>query len=457
VSGFQLPPLSVEALPSGLTLVAIQRPGLPLFHARLSLPAGARNDPRGKAGLANFVVDLLRRGTQQRSADQIDDLIEGMGANLSLDASADEAALSLTVLSELRAQALDALLEVALTPSFPHEEVASARRRTLATLQGDLDEPAMVASRAMLSLGFGGAHPYGHPVHGTKRDVETFSRADVEHFHARHFSQQGALLAVVAPDEPQALAAFAKDHLARCHGAWPTPAPLDASAEPLPPAPAMPAWSAKPAGAGLRALAIHKEESSQAQVRIVTPGLQRNNPIYAPSIVANNALGGAFTSVLVDAIRVDRGLSYSVSSRLLLYRHAGLSVFSSFTRNETLRALVDVALEKMRGYAQAGPTQDQLENSRTYLAGLFPLGLESHEALAEQVADAILDGLGLDHLRTYRGRIQAVTLEAARDAAAQLSPARPGAQIVVVGDGEVAKAALGDLCPVEVKPLEEFA
>src|SRR5205085_2942479 len=72
VSDFQLPPLTVDELPGGLKLVAIQRRGLPLFHARLSLPAGAGTDPAGHAGLAQFTVDLLRRGTLKRSADEID-------------------------------------------------------------------------------------------------------------------------------------------------------------------------------------------------------------------------------------------------------------------------------------------------------------------------------------------------------------------------------------------------
>jgi zinc protease len=192
-------------------------------------------------------------------------------------------------------------------------------------------------------------------------------------------------------------------------------------------------------------------------VRIVSPGIPRNSPRFFEAVVANTALGGGFTSLLVDAIRVDRGLSYSVSTRLAMNRHGGLSLFSSFTKNETLRELLDVALEKMRGYAQAGPSEDALDKARTYLAGLFPLGLESHEALAEQISDALLEGVGLDHLLAYRSRIAAVTAEAARAAARELSPARDGAQIVVVGDGEVGRKALSGLCPVDVRPIDEVA
>jgi len=138
-------------------------------------------------------------------------------------------------------------------------------------------------------------------------------------------------------------------------------------------------------------------------------------------------------------------------------RRAGLSVFSSFTKNETLRELVDVALEKMREYANSGPTQEALEKARRYLAGLFPLGLESHEALAEQIADALLDGLGLEHLKSYRSRVLAVTAEQAREMAAELSPARDGALLIVVGESEPARRELSGLCPMEVRQLEEFA
>lgn len=441
-----LPPLLVEKLSSGLTLLAIQRRGLPLFHARLSLPAGACEDPRGKAGLAQFTVDLLRRGTRRRPAQDVDDLIESMGAQLSADVSMEEAALALTVPAELAERALDALLEVALEPAFEEQEVSSARRRTVAALQSDLDEASTVAARAVVTLGYGPTHPYAHPTQGWRRDVETFRPEDARGFHATRYQQAGALLTVVGQDEPRKLVDQLQRKLAQWQASWPGAAQRQALQ-----------FSAMPPGEGLRAVVVHKPDATQAQVRIVSPGLPRTTPRYAEAVVANTALGGGFTSLLVDAIRVDRGLSYSVSTRLYMNRRAGLSVFSSFTKNETLRELVDVALEKMTGYAASGPSEDALDKARRYLAGLFPLGLESHEALAEQIADSLLDGIGLDHLAQYRSRVLGVTLEKARAAAADLSPSRPGAQLVVVGEADVARRALNGLCPTEVRQLDEYA
>lgn len=442
----ELPPLEIEKLPSGLTLLAVQKRGLPLFHVRLSVPAGACEDPRGKAGLGQFTVDLLRRGTRRRPAQDVDEMIESMGAQLHADVSMDEAALALTVPAELAERALDALLEVALMPAFEEGEVAAARRRTIAALQSDLDEPASVAGRAVVSLGYGTGHPYGHPAQGYRRDVETFQREDALSFHATRYQLQGALLAAVGQRTPKELLELLHGKLQEYEGSWPGRSQRGA-----------PQFAALPPSQPLRAVVIHKPDATQAQVRIVSPGLPRSTPKYAEAVVANTALGGGFTSLLVDAIRVDRGLSYSVSSRLHMNRKAGLSVFSSFTKNETLRELIDLALEKMQAYAAAGPGEDALDKARRYLAGLFPLGLESHEALAEQIADALLDGLGLEHLKTYRSRVLAVTAQQAREMASELSPAREGALLVVVGEADSARKSLDGLCPIEVRQLEEFA
>jgi zinc protease len=442
VKDVALPQLAIDEQQDGFALAAIQKRVVPLFHVRLSLPAGASFDPRGKAGLAQFTAELLRRGTRARDAHGVDELIEGMGAHLAVDVSLDEVAIGLTVPGELAGAALDAVLEVALEPSFPEAEVTQARRRALASLQNDLDDPGTVASRAAVRIGYGEDHPYGHPASGLKRELETFTRADAAAFHAARFQRRGALLAVVGREPPDELLRLARERLAARASSWPAGAP-----KPPDPPPAT-------QRAQTRALVVHKPDSTQAQVRIVSAGLPRRSKRYAEAIVANTALGGGFTSVLVDAIRVDRGLSYSVSSRLAMGRHAGLSLFGSFTKNETLRELIDVAFEKMRGYAERGPSAEALAKTKTYLAGLFPFGLESHEALAENVSDCILDGLGLDHLATYRSRIVAVSPEAALAAARDLSPARPGAQIVVVGDRDVASRALADLCPIDFAELE---
>ena len=90
----------------------------------------------------------------------------------------------------------------------------------LSALQSDLDEPSTVAGRAVVTLGYGRAHPYGHPGAGFRREVETFQREDVLAFHATRYQKAGAVLAVVGQEEPAKLLSLARAALSS--RSWPS-------------------------------------------------------------------------------------------------------------------------------------------------------------------------------------------------------------------------------------------
>src|SRR3989442_14169235 len=121
----------------------------------------------------------------RRDARGVDELIESMGTGLGIEVALDEAALTLTVPGDLSRQALDALLEVALEPSFPESEVASARRRTLASLQSELDEPSSVAGRAGVALRHGPPKSPRPPPPRVRPDAGKVPPADAPGVHAR--------------------------------------------------------------------------------------------------------------------------------------------------------------------------------------------------------------------------------------------------------------------------------
>jgi len=263
----------------GLTLLAIQKRGLPLFHLRLSLPAGACEDPRGKAGLAQFTVDLLRRGTRRRPAHDVDEMIESMGAQLYADVSTEEPRSRSPFPRAVRARARRAVGGRA-GACVRGERGGRRARRTIAGLQSDLDEPSAVAGRAVVSLGYGPGHPYAHPSQGFRRDVETFQREDALSFHATRYQQQGGLLAVVGQGNPRDLLDQLQRKLAQWESSWPGRSQRSALQ-----------FAALAPSQEMRAVVIHKPDATQAQVRIVSPGLSRATPRYAEAVVANTALG----------------------------------------------------------------------------------------------------------------------------------------------------------------------
>lgn len=444
VAPVQLPATVEHELDNGLRIVIAPRRQLPLATVHLVLEVGASSDPAGKSGLAAFTADLLRRGTKARSADEIDGTIELVGGRLDTDAGADSSAVLATVPSENLAVAMDVVADVAVRPSFPRAEVDSQRQRSLAELARNLDDPSAVADRSILRGLLPEGHPYRLPIGGVRGTVETFTREDVVRFHGARYAPTRALLLVTGDVEPDEVVALARQHF----GAWKSrpPAPVE-----VPEAPPL---------ERNRILVVHKAGATQAQIRFAAFGVPaRTDPDFFPAVVANGAFGGGFTSRLMDEIRVNRGLSYGVRTRFTQLRGGGFFIFSSFTKNESIGELVGVALGQAERARQEGFTDAEIERARSYLTGLYPLRLETNEQTSAAMAEIHLFGLPSDWVTAYRGRLAAVTTEAANDVARRWFFARPFS-MVIVGDEPSIRRGLaeakveGDVVAMPIERLE---
>jgi len=433
-----LPPIRRERLPNGLEVVVAERGGVPLAAVRLVLRGGASLDPAGRAGLAHLVALAARRGTRRRTGPEIDLAVESLGAELGAGVDEDATYFGLSAPAEVLPRCLEVLADVATAPTFPPREVQRLRRREIASLAHDLDEPALVADRAMLQAAYG-AHPYGHPPEGRVRDLRATRRADVGAFHARWYRPPAALLVVVGKVNAEEVLALARRRL----GAW------RASGEaPPPPGPPAPPRTA--------VLVVDKPDVTQTQVRIASAGFARSSPDYFPGMVASALLGGGFTSRLMEAIRVNRGLSYGVRSRFVTSGAGGLFYVSTFTKVETTAEIVQVALDETARFCAEGPGEEELERTRSYLCGLFPLSLETHDQLAEKLADLALYGLSDEEVSAFRERVRAVTPEAAREVGRRYFPLADRL-VVAVGPAKAVARALERYGPVSVVPAGKLA
>jgi zinc protease len=428
-----LPPLHEEQLPNGATVVVAERPGVPLVAVRLVLSAGAALDPPRGHGLANLVAQVARRGTARRTGREIDDTVESLGSELGAGADEDATYFGLSAPAEFLPELLDVVVDLATGPTFPSREWERIRRREVAGLAHMLDEPGAVADRAMVDAVYRG-HPYGHPTDGRAAHLAALQRRDAVAFHRCWFTPAAATLVVVGAVRPEEALRLCRRKL----GSWQRAGP---------PPPVVP-----PAAPVQRSvLVVDKRDLTQSQVRVATPALPRATPDYFPALVANVIFGGGFTSRLMEAIRVNRGLSYGVRSRFAMSRATGIFFVSSFTKVETTAELLQVALDEAERFCETGPTAEELERAQSYIAGLYPLSLETHDQVAERIADVKLYGLPLDEVTGYRELVRAVTAEQCRDVARRYFP-RAGGVVVVVGPARAVAPSLERYGPVKVVP-----
>jgi len=429
-----LPPIHRERLSNGIELVVAERPGVPLAAARLVLRGGASLDPERRQGLAHLVALATRRGTRRRTGAQIDLAVESLGAELGSGVDEDATYYGISAPVEGLGTCLDILADVAARPTFPSAEVAKLRRREVAALAHDADEPSLLADRAMLQAAYEG-HPYGHASEGRARHLSRATRGEVVSLHGAGHVPAAAILVVVGRVRTSDVLEQVRRRFAGWKGAGAVP--------PTPPPPAAPPS---------RIVVVDKSDVTQTQVRIASAGFPRRSPDYHAGAVASALLGGGFASRLMDAIRVNRGLSYSVRSRFLPSGEGGLFAISTFTKVETTAEIVKVALDETARFADGGPTQEELDRTASYLCGLFPLTLETHDQLAERLADLALYGLGEEEVTRFVERIRAVGAEEARAAARRYFPVDRRLVVAVGPAGKVAKA-LEPFGPVTVLPV----
>lgn len=431
-----LPPVTRTTLKNGLTVLMMPSQRLPLVDFRLVVNAGSAQDPAGKEGLASLTSDLLTQGAGSRDAQRIAEDIEFVGGALAASAGSEQVVVTCEVLQKDFAIGLELFSDVIVRPTFPAEEFARKKDEASGAIAAGKDDPGTVADRAMLPF-LMGTHPLGHPPIGWEQSVAGLTRDDVLAYHRDRITPDRAILAVVGDVDPKAaLAAIEKafkDWKKSGDKGSPAYGPL-----------------ARTGGRALRI--IRKPEVTQTQVRMACAAVPRNHPDFYPITVANTILGAGFTSRLVDELRVNQGLTYSIGSRFDMYKNTGTFRISTFTKNETIRKLIDETIGVVRTLQDKGPKPEEVDKAKNYITGQFPLGLQAPDALAAQIANVEFFGLPQDYLEGFAARINAVTEEDVRRAI-KAYMCVDDLKILVVSNPEIARPALEGLGPVEEQEI----
>lgn len=382
-----------DTLPNGAALLVSEQKTLPMVIVRVMLDAGARRDPDSKAGLANLTAELVTEGTATRSAQQIKDAIDFIGGALGASADTDYAVVTLQVLRKDLDAGLALLADVLLRPAFKPDELARRREAVLASIRAAEDDPTAVALKAFQRALFGDT-PYGHPDEGTEATVPRITRADVQGFFRRYYGPSRAAIVVVGDVSP----AEAREHFGRALGTW--------RGEPIAPF-VYPPFTAPP-GEQVRI----KRPVTQAGIVMGQLGIARDNPDYETISVMNYVLGsGGFSSRLMDSIRTQAGLAYSVGSYFVASKSPGPFEIIMQTKTASIADAIARARQEVERIRSAPIGDDELQEAKRYLTGSFPLRLDSNSKIADFIAQAWFYELGMNYADTYIQRVNAVTLD----------------------------------------------
>jgi len=427
-----LPPLRTPStiqftLGNGLEVVAIARTVAPIVSASLMLRSGADSDPPGREGLASSTAEMLDEGAGTRTALEVAEELEQLGADLYVGAGRDGSQLTLQVPSKELERALAIAADVAIRPRLTDEDWARVQHDRLTSLAQRRDQPEAVANVLSDRTLFGVGHPYGHPVDGLERTVSPMVAADARGFHQQIWRPNNATLVLAGDFDAATLPAV----LERAFGGW-EPRAIPAS-RPTPPFPALP-----------RLVMVDRPGAPQSIIRIVGPGEIRTSP-DRPALGALNAiLGGSFTSRLNFNLREQKGYTYGAGSSFGFYRRAGSFTARAAVFTEVTAPAVAEFLREIAAIREAPVTPTELTKARATLLGRVAEGLSTSGGIAAQYAELRLYGLPLDEPARFVAALERAGVEELqRLAQRHLDPDRMA--IVVVGDRAVIEKPLRDL------------
>jgi zinc protease len=406
-------------LPNGLQVIAVSHHEQPAVSLRLLIRAGAAQDPPDKPGVASLAAALLDQGTTTRSAQAIAGSIDQIGGAIGAGAGTDLTFVNAVVMKDSFDFALNLVADVARNPAFAPEEVDRQRQQILSSLKVSYEDPDYLADVVFDRLVYG-FHPYGKPNTGTPESLGRLTRDDFVAFHKAYFAPNNAILAIVGDITPEEAFKGAE----RAFGNWerrPEATPL------TPPSPPDPTR---------RVVIVDRPGAVQTEIRVGHIALPRKHPDYLALDLATKILGGEGSNRLHRVLRSERGLTYGASADLETLRLSGDIVADTDTRSETtgeaLRLIVDEYWKLQRERVGTG----ELQGAKDYLAGSFPLTIETPSDIALQVLNAVFYGLDLEELQTFRERVNDVTVDdIQRVAKAYFKPDR--LSIVLVGDASV--------------------
>lgn len=382
---------------NGIEVIAIDRPIEQVVSFSGSLVAGDRSSPPDAPLLASLTAAMLDQGTQKQDRFQIAETLDRLGAQIQFSADSHHVRFSGRFLRQRSGAVINLLAEQIRQPAFSPAVFKNLKQRKKASIMQAMHHTDYLATAAISQQLYPQTHPnYSSPLPAQLEDLEQQSTEQLQAFHAKHYSPQSLRLVFAGDIDFQQLMAAVElafgDWQAASPDTSPDPKPLENQAQ--------------------ETRIFIADKSSVSVCSGYQTGLQRTHPDYLPFMLGNYILGGSFHSKLMQTIRKQQGLTYSINSRhtgdLLTTGHWILQAsFSPQQLESGLKASDAVVLD----WFENGVTEAEVTTAIETLQGSYLVNLGTSHRVANQVLSFLERGFEPDYIDRYPHLLQQITAE----------------------------------------------
>jgi len=386
---FALPAPKEFTLDNGLHVTLVNYGNMPKVDVRLYVAAGNSYEKATEVWLGDLTGELMQEGTTTKTGPQISKAAAQMGGSVDIAVGADTASISGSSLSEFAPDLAKLVADLALNPKFPASELERLKTDNLRRLSLAKSDPQQMAVEKFREVVYGD-HPYGR-IFPTEAQIKGYTLAQAKAFYEANWAASRARLYVAGRFDAAAVEAAIRS----AFGGW----RKGAMSHPAPPKPR----------AGRAVYIVDKPGAVQTTLIVGLPTIDASQPDAISLAVANNVLGGYFSSRMTANLRENKGYTYSPYSQVSnRYRDATWAQNADVTTNVTGASLKEIFYEIDRLQAEA-PSDAELDSAKNYMLGTFVLRNSDRAGIIGQLEFIAFHGLPADYLNKYVGSVRAVT------------------------------------------------
>jgi zinc protease len=430
-----LPVPKVFTLDNGLHVYLVEDHSLPVLNVSVTTWAGGDSNPASKPGLAGFTARMLTEGTRDRTATEIADSADHLGAALKSQAFVDNAATTIDALSNTTDASFDLLSDVVEHPAFAEQEVDRVRKQQLTAILQEGDEPIAATLRVAVKALYGES-PYGYPAVGTTASVKSITRDDLSGFWNAHYGPQTSALVLTGDITEKE----AREQADKYFGVWKSTAASATTSVPEPTTPER------------KVIIVDKPGSPQTVLLAFGLGVPRSTPDYPSIQIMNDVLGGLFSSRLNMNLRETHGYTYGAVSRFTFNRFGGPMFAGAQVRTDVTAPAAKELFAELDRITTDPPTAAELKLAQDSQIRSVPGQFETAKGTSARIGQIFIYKLPDNYYAALPGELAAVKPQQVTKAATDYIHPK---QMIVVAVGDRAKIEPGlkelNLGPIEIR------
>ena len=381
-------------LANGTPVYAKQDTEFPLVGITVYFRGGRYLEPVGKEGLTTIASEAWRAGgAGELTAQELDEELDFLAANLGTNIGSDNGSVSLNVLSKDLEAAMGLFMDVLTKPRFQEDRFQKAKENRIQEMRQRNDDAADIEGREWQRLIYG--DDFWMNRFSTKASVDAITATDCREF-VSSLVRSGNIVVAVAGD-------FDPDEMKKLLNS--TIGTLDPLAEPFPPVP-QPAHTPEPG-----VYVVNKTDVNQGRVSIGRLGYKLGHENQFPLMIGNDILGGGgFTARMMKTIRSDEGLAYGAYSNIS-FPISMPGTFRAYyqSKSSTCAYAAEIFFELLESMRTSNPSEEETRTAKNSFVETFPRGFASAGQIVGRYARDELLGRPHSYWTEYRDRVKAVT------------------------------------------------